>query len=54
MTSEQVHTDRWSKAFDPRLPHQEALEKHRRERLEERFELQCDLLLYDTTNDQTL
>ena len=47
---EQVHTDRLYKALDQLLPHKEALEKHLRERLDELFELKCDLLLYDVTS----
>ena len=47
---EKVNEDRLYRALDALLPHQEALEKHLKERLGTLFALQYDLLLYDVTS----
>jgi transposase len=48
--AEKVNENRLYRALDQLLPHQEALEKHLKERLGELFELDYDLLLYDVTS----
>ncbi|MGO9095240.1 MAG: hypothetical protein ACLQGV_08450 [Bryobacteraceae bacterium] len=45
-----VNEDRLYRALDALLPHQPALEKHRKDKLGEPFELDYDLLLYDATS----
>jgi transposase len=47
---EQVNEDRLYRALDALLPHQEALEKHLKERLGTLFSLEYDLVLYDITS----
>ena len=47
---EQVNDDRLYAGLDPWLPHQEAIEKHLKERLGDLFDLKFDLLLYDVTS----
>lgn len=47
---ENIHTDRLHAGLDQLLPHQEAIEKHLRQRLGDLFDLQYDLLLYDITS----
>jgi hypothetical protein len=47
---EQVHTDRLYAGLDALLPHKEAIERHLKARLGDRFDLKYDLLLYDITS----
>ena len=47
---EKVNEDRLYRALDALLPHQEALEKHLKEKLGTLFSLEYDLLLYDITS----
>jgi transposase len=47
---EKVNEDRLYRALDALLPHQEALEKHLKEKLGTLFSVEYDLLLYDITS----
>ena len=50
VASEKINDDRLYRALDKLLLHKPALEKHLKERLGELFELDYDLLLYDSTS----
>jgi hypothetical protein len=47
---DRINDDRLYRALDRLLPHKEAIEQHRVQRLGELFDLSYDLLLYDVTS----